>query len=107
VVKSHSLDKEQWTPRCAHSPSKEKTSGQLGKGFLPVYTDAHTLLKAGVQMTSYVEQLLPSPPDQPLHSPSVSPVVGSSVINVLRCSCRNILTVTDFIIDGSLLGFAE
>ncbi|TNN58423.1 hypothetical protein EYF80_031374 [Liparis tanakae] len=51
----------------------------------PPYTDAHTLLEAGVQMTSYEQQLLPSPPDRPLHPPSASPGVDSSVINVLRC----------------------
>lgn len=36
------------------------------------------------------------------------PVVGSSVvIKVLRRSCQIILTVTDLIIDGWLLGFAD
>lgn len=55
-----------------------------------------------------MSQLGQSLSDRQLGSSSLMPVVGSSVvIKVLRRSCQNILTVTDLIIDGWLLGFAD
>lgn len=65
-------------------------------------------LKAGAQITASVLQLVQTLSNKQLDFSSLMPVVGSSVvIKVLQRSCQNISTVTDLIIDGWLLGFAD
>lgn len=103
-MKSHPLHKEQWSTRWRTLPSNWKKADST-VSYLCIHMNAYFMNKAYRRCTHVAVCSLSN---KWLNlSFALSVLLFSVVIKVLRRSCWNILTVTDLIIDGWLLGFAE